>query len=196
MTRRPFLLTPALLLICITLLATTAAAQSKASAAQNYFTDVELVNQDGKVMRLYSDLMKDKVVIINAFFTSCTSVCPPMTANLAKVQAALGDRVGKDVYMLSISVDSATDTPPRLKAYAEKFKARAGWFFLTGKKENVEFALRKLGQFVEDKNDHTTIIIIGNLRTGLWKKAFGLAKTDELMKVIESVVNDNPASSK
>lgn len=183
-------------------LATDCAAQASSSAtaqgspAQNYFTDVELVNQDGKPRRLYSDLMKDRVVIINAFFTTCTSICPPMTANLSKVQNWLGDRLGKEVQMLSISVDPLTDTPPRLKDYAQKFGARPGWYFLSGKKANVEFALHKLGQFVEEKNDHTGIIIIGNLRTGLWKKAFGLAKPDELIKVVESVVNDKPAASK
>jgi protein SCO1 len=171
-------------------------ATAQGTAAQNYFTDVELVNQDGKPMRLYSDLMKDRVVIINAFFTTCTSICPPMTANLSKVQNWLGDRLGKEVHMLSISVDPLTDTPPRLKDYAQKFGARPGWYFLSGKKENVDFALRKLGQFVEEKNDHTSIVIIGNLRTGLWKKAFGLAKPDELIKVVESVVNDKPAESK
>src|SRR5581483_12093874 len=79
-------------------------ATAQGTAAQNYFTDVELVNQDGKPMRLYSDLMKDRVVIINAFFTTCTSICPPMTANLSKVQNWLGDRLGKEVQMLSISV--------------------------------------------------------------------------------------------
>ena len=183
-------------------LATDCAAQAGNSAtaqgspAQSYFTDIELVNQDGKPMRLYSDLMKDHVVIINAFFTTCTSICPPMTANLSKVQNWLGDRLGKEVQMLSISVDPLTDTPPRLKDYAQKFGARPGWYFLSGKKENVDFALRKLGQFVEEKNDHTSIIIIGNLRTGLWKKAFGLAKPDELIKVVESVLNDKPAESK
>jgi len=171
-------------------------ATAQGTAAQNYFTDVELVNQDGKPMRLYSDLMKDRVVIINAFFTTCTSICPPMTANLSKVQNWLGDRLGKEVQMLSISVDPLTDTPPRLKDYAQKFGARPGWYFLSGKKENVDFALRKLGQFVEEKNDHTGIIIIGNPRTGLWKKAFGLAKPDELIKVVESVVNDKPVESK
>lgn len=170
--------------------------QSNGSPAQNYFTDVELVNQDGKTMRFYSDLLKDKVVIINAFFTTCTSVCPPMSKNLEKVQDWLGDRIGRDVHMISISVDPETDTPPRLKEYARKFNAKAGWYFVAGKKENIEFALRKLGQYVEAKDDHTTIIIIGNLQTGLWKKAFGLARPDDLIKVVDSVLNDKPEGAK
>ena len=164
------------------------------SPGQKYFTDVVLVNQNGEKMRFYSDLLHDKVVIINSFFATCQGSCLPINRNLEKVQAALGDRLGKDVRIISISVDPTVDTPPALKEYAKKLNARPGWYFLTGDKENVEFALKKLGHFVTDKQDHLNIIIIGNDRTGLWKKAFGLAQSDELIKVVESVVNDKPAS--
>ncbi|MCA1635215.1 MAG: SCO family protein [Acidobacteria bacterium] len=160
------------------------------SAAQKYFSDVELVNQDGRKMRFYSDVLKGKTVVINAFFTTCTSVCPPMSRNMEKIQEALGDRIGKDVFLVSISVDPATDTPERLKAYSQKFHAKPGWIFLTGKKENVDWALYKVGQYVEAKDDHTTGIIIGNEATGLWKKALGMAKSDELVQIVRSVVND------
>jgi protein SCO1 len=160
-----------------------------------YFTDVELINQNGEKMKFYSDLIKDKVVIIDSFFATCQGSCLPMNQNLAKVQEALGERLGKDVYILSISVDPTVDTPPNLKQYAKKLQAKPGWFFLTGTKENVDFALKKLGQFVDDKQDHLNIFIIGNERTGLWKKAFGLAKSEELVKVVESVVNDQPKTN-
>ncbi|HET9530976.1 MAG TPA: SCO family protein [Blastocatellia bacterium] len=172
------------------------ATSAEASPAEKYFTDVVLINQDGRPMRLYTDLLKGKVVVINTFFTTCVSVCPPMSRNLEKVQEWLGSRLGKDAHIISITVDIDTDTPPRLKEYAEKYKARQGWYFLGGKKENVEFALRKLGQFVEAKDDHTTIMIVGNLQTGLWKKAFGLAKPDDLIKVVESVLNDKGETAK
>jgi protein SCO1/2 len=162
----------------------------EASAAQKYFSDVELVNQDGDRLRFYSDVLKGKTVVINAFFTSCTSVCPPMSRNMEKVQEALGERVGRDVFLVSISVDPLTDTPARLKQYAQRFHARKGWTFLTGKKENVDWALYKLGQYVESKDDHKTVWIIGNEATGLWKKAFGLSKVEELTAVVESVMND------
>jgi protein SCO1/2 len=100
------------------------------------------------------------------------------------------------VFLVSISVDPATDTPPRLKEYAQKFHAKPGWTFLTGKKENVDWALYKLGQYVENKDDHKTVIIIGNEATGLWKKAFGMAKPEELIRLVEEAVNDKPAASK
>ena len=106
------------------------------------------------------------------------------------MQQALGDRVGKDVHIISISVDPTVDTAANLKEYAKKLHAGPGWYFLTGDKQNVDFALKKLGQLVDDKRDHLNIFIIGNERTGLWKKAFGLARSDELVKVVESVLND------
>lgn len=169
--------------------ATQTAAQQ---AAQKYFTDVVLLNQNGEKMRLYSDLLKNKVVIINFFFATCQGVCLPMNRNLQKVQEALGDRVGKDAYIISITVDPTVDTPASLKEYAKKINARPGWYFITGDKANVDFALHKLGQYVDNKENHTNVIIIGNERTGLWKKAFGLARSDELNKVVESVLNDQP----
>lgn len=166
------------------------------SPAQKYFTDVVLVNQHGEKMRFYSDLLRGKVVIINSFFGTCQSSCLPLNRNLEKVQETLEDRMGKDIHIVSISVDPAVDTPARLMEYAKKLHARPGWFFLTGSKQDVEFALKKIGQFVSDKQDHLNIFIIGNERTGLWKKAFGLASSDELVKVVESVLNDNPAAAK
>jgi protein SCO1/2 len=175
-----------------------AAAQKPTAAespAQSYFTDVVLVNQNGAKMRLYSDLLKGKVVIIDSFFATCQGSCLPMNRNLEKVQAALGDRLGKDVYIISISVDPVIDSPAKLKEYAQKLHAKPGWYFLTGEKQNVDFALRKLGEYVEDKQDHLNIFIIGNERTGLWKKAFGLAPSDELVKVVLSVLNDQPSGN-
>jgi protein SCO1/2 len=170
--------------------------QSRQQAAQKYFTDVVLVNQDGRPMRLYSDLLKDKVVVINFFFATCQGVCLPMNRNIQKAQDVFGDRLGKDAYIISVSVDPTVDTPARLKEYAAKIGARPGWYFITGDRENVAFALKKLGQYVENREDHTNLVLVGNERTGLWKKAFGLAKSEEFNKVVESVLNDQPAGGK
>jgi protein SCO1/2 len=160
------------------------------AAARKYFSDVVLLNQNGEQMRFYSDLLKGKVVIINTFFTSCASVCPLMNRTMEKIQTAFEDRVGKDVFLISISVDPTTDTPPRLKEYADRFHAKPGWYFLTGKKENIDLALYKIGQYVEVKDDHSTIIIMGNERTGLWKKTLGLAKAEDLIKLVKEVADD------
>lgn len=166
------------------------------SPAQTYFTDVVLVNQNGEKMRFYSDLLQGKVVVINSFFATCPGSCLPMERNLEKMQQALGDRLGKDVHIISISVDPIVDTPVNLKEYAKKLHARPGWYFLTGEQQNVDLALKKIGHLVANKQDHLNIFIIGNERTGLWKKAFGLAQSDELVKVVESVLNDKPTGDK
>ena len=168
---------------------------STQSAAQKYFSDIQLLNQDGEKMRLYTDLLQGKTVIINSFFATCQGSCLPMMRNMQKVQEALGDRLGKDVRIISFSVDPTVDTPPALKAYAKKLQAKPGWYFMTGDKASVEFALKKLGQFVEAKESHTNLFIIGNDHTGLWKKAFGLAKSEDLVKVVESVINDQPPTT-
>src|SRR5215813_6208884 len=117
------------------------AQQPEQSAAQKYFSDVQLVNQNGEKMRFYSDLLQGKTVIINSFFATCQGSCLPITRNLEKVQEALGDRLGKDARIISISVDPTVDTPAELKAFGKKFHARPGWYFMTGPKENVDFVL-------------------------------------------------------
>jgi len=169
------------------------AEQTHESAAHHYFTDVELIDQDGKPRRLYSDLLAGKTVVVDSFFTSCTGSCPAVAATLARIQAALGDRLGRDVVLLSLSVDPQTDTPARLKEYAGRLGARPGWYFLTGSKQNVDLALRKLGQYSERKEDHTNLLIVGNERTGLWKKVFGLAKPEEVLAIVQGVLDDRGA---
>ena len=164
--------------------------------AAKYFSDVELIDQNGNKLRFYSDVLKGKTVVINALFTTCTNVCPPISRNFERIQEALGERLGKDVSLVSITVDPVNDTPARLKEYAKKFHAGSGWLFLTGKKENVDWALYKLGQYVQEKNEHKTVVIIGNEATGLWKKAFGLASAEDLVRLVEEVANDKGAATK
>lgn len=159
-------------------------------AARNYFSDTELVNQHGETMRFYSDLIQRKIVVINCFYTECIGICPVLNKNLFAIQEALGDRLGKDVNIISLSVDPVTDTPQILKSYAEKYHAKPGWYFLSGKKENVDQVLSKLGFSVEERDQHTGMFIIGNDMTGLWKKALGLAKSEELIRIMEGVLHD------
>jgi len=160
------------------------------SPAEKYFTNTELINQDGRTVRFYNDVLKGKVVVLDFFFSTCQASCVPMNRKFAKVQELLGNRVGKDVFFVSVTVDPGMDTPAQLKKYAASLHAGPGWLLLTGQRVNVDFILNKLGQYVTDKNNHTNIWIIGNESTGLWKKAFGLGKAEDLVKVIESVIDD------
>jgi len=158
-------------------------------ASASYFTNLELVTQDNRSVRFYDDLLKDKIVLIDFIFTTCKAACSPMTANLAKVQRYLGDRVGKDVVMITISVDPETDTPEVLKKYAEEFKAKPGWYFLTGKKENVDWVLYKLGGYVEDKSTHSTALLIGNVASGQWVRLLALTPASEIVGVVTKVTS-------
>jgi cytochrome oxidase Cu insertion factor (SCO1/SenC/PrrC family) len=157
-------------------------------AAAAYFPNLTLLTQDNKPVRFFDDLLKGRIVMINFAFTTCTGICPPMTANLVKVQEYLGDRVGKDINMITISVDPIIDTPAELKKYANSFKVKPGWYFLTGKKEDVDKVLRKVGGYVEDKMQHSGILIVGNVGTGEWLKIFAMAKPDEITDAVLKLI--------
>jgi protein SCO1/2 len=171
------------------------AAAAGSDAARQYFTDTVLVDQDGREVRFYSDLVAGKTVVIHSMFTECTGSCPVMARKYQAIQEHLGDRIGRDVQLIAITVDPETDTPARLKEHGAKFGAGPGWHLLTGRPENVELVLGRLGQWVDDRDAHETIFLVGNDRTGLWKKAFGLAKTEELIAIVDSVVDDPGAGS-
>ena len=153
---------------------------ASSESSEAYFPNLPLLTQENKAVRFYNDLLKGKVVLINFMFTTCKGVCSPMTANLARVQRYLGERVGRDINMISISVDPETDTTEVLKHYAETFKAQPGWYFLTGKKENIDWVLYKLGGYVENKTEHSSVLILGNEATGEWVKMPAMASPTEI----------------
>ena len=139
----------------------------------DHFPNIELTTQDGKKVHFYDDLIKDKIVAINLIYTHCQYSCPLETARLAQVQRILGDRVGKDIFFYSISIDPEHDTPAELKAYAEKYHAGPGWTFLTGKKDDIDFLSKKLGLYSDPAatvDGHTPHLLIGNEATGQWMR--------------------------
>ncbi|MDT7808437.1 MAG: hypothetical protein QOJ70_2250 [Acidobacteriota bacterium] len=147
--------------------------------------DVELLDQDGRKVHFYSDLVKGKVVAVNFIFTTCTTICPPLGAIFARVQRDLGERAGRDVYFISISVDPATDTPERLKAWGAKFHAGPSWTFVTGAKPQVDELLRSLGAATASPSDHSPTVLIGNDALGQWTRTYGLAGPATLVKIID-----------
>src|ERR671937_1547263 len=132
-------LAAALPLAAGTLLAGGAPAQASGPRwGADYFPNVPLTTQDGKVVHLYDDLLKDKIVAIDLIYTHCQYSCPLATARLAQVQTMLGDRVGRDVFFYSITLDPKRDTPEVLAAYARKYHAGPGWVFLTGDDADIK----------------------------------------------------------
>lgn len=145
--------------------------------------DVHVYDQNGKRLNFYSDLIKGKTVAINFIFTTCTTICPPLTATFRRVQQDLAARP-LQVHLISVSVDPVVDTPERLLEFAAKFKAGPGWTFVTGDKSEIDLLLRALEVAVADKNDHTPMILIGNDPAAYWTRAFGLSSPTSLVKII------------
>jgi protein SCO1 len=142
--------------------------------AERSFPNVTLTTHNGKKVRFYDDLMKDKIVIINFMYVKCDGKCPGTTANLVQVQKLLGDRVGKDIFIYSITLKPEEDTPKVLNAYAKAYKVRKGWEFLTGDPKDIELLRRKLGFIDRDpvrdanKSNHIGMLRWGNEPHTLW----------------------------
>lgn len=165
------------------LLATAAAvlAATPAIAAvggPGYFANVPLTTQDGTVVHFYDDLLKGKSVVINLIYTRCTLNCPLETAKLAQVQRILGDRVGRDIFFYSISIDPMHDTPQALKAYATKFNVQPGWLFLTGRKDDIKLIGKQLGltslSDASNPDGHQPALMIGKEATNEWMRSSAL----------------------
>ncbi len=160
-----------------------ATSEAKPLAGLN-IPDVKLVDQDGKAVHFYSDLVKGKVVAMNFIFTSCTTICPPMGASFAKLQKILA---GKDVHLISVSVDPATDTPEHLKAWAGKFGGGPGWTLVTGDRNEVTRLLKALGVYTAGAADHSPLVLLGNDPAHRWTRAYGLAAPVKLAELIDEL---------
>ena len=140
----------------------------------DHFPNVVLTTQHGKKVRLYDDLIKGKAIAANTFFAGCGDVCPLGTAKMLELQKLLGDRVGKDIFFYSISIDPFNDTPELLKAYADRFDIGPGWLFLTGSEKDVQIATKKLGlgtlQATSPRDNHSTTLMVGHEPSGQWMK--------------------------
>lgn len=155
----------------------------------DYFPNCELLTHDGRKVRWFDDCLKDKVVLVNYIYTTCPDACPLASAKLAEVYQILKDRMGKDVFFYSISVDPEVDTPEVLAKYAARFGAGPGWSFLTGTKDDIRIVRKKMGMLRVDeeaKSDHTLDMMIGNQRKGLWLKR---STMDNPYAIAEQVAN-------
>jgi protein SCO1/2 len=153
-----------------------------ATAPSVKIPDTQVLDQFGKELN-FSDLVKDKVVAINFVFTTCTAICPSLTATFRRVQQEAAKR-GLEVQLISVSVDPTTDTPERLKDFAAKFKAEPGWTFVTGEKTRIDTVLQALGAAVSNKNDHTPMILIGNAASNYWTRAYGLTSPVQIVDLL------------
>lgn len=150
--------------------------------------DVEVVNQHGQRVRLYSDLIKDKVVLLSFFYASCGYICPMQGAVLSKLQSKLGDRLGKDVFLISISIDPDRDDPQQLHEWANHHKVKDGWTLIVGNNAEVKKMIEDFtGNRPGPKEIHASFVFIGNDKTENWLSAEGLASPEHLTSLINQV---------
>ena len=159
----------------------------------NHFPNVSLYTHEGKEVKFYDDLIRGKLVAINMMYAQCEGICPGMTRNLARVQKQLGDRVGRDVFMYSISLLPEQDTPERLKEYANMHHVGPGWLFLTGARGDIEAVRYALGfydidpEIDGDRSQHTGMVRIGNEPLNRWSMMPALAEPDSIAHAILSI---------
>ena len=172
---------------------TVAETNRRSGPRADYFPNVTLYTHEGKAVRFYDDLIRGKLVAINMMYAQCEGICPGMTQNLLRVQKHLGDRVGRDVFMYSISLLPEQDTPERLKEYADMHHVGPGWLFLTGARADIETLRYKLGFYDNDpevdadRSQHTGMVRIGNEALDRWCMAPALAEPESIAQAILSI---------
>lgn len=152
-----------------------------------YIPNLPVISQDGQTYKLYDDLIKGKIVVINYIFTGCSQLCPLTTARLAAVQADLGEAMGRDIFFLSISLDPVNDTPDKLKKFADGYKVGPGWFFLTGNPDDLKLIRERLGERSQNITQHQAVLILTNDKTGEWGKDSAMSEISHLVETIRDL---------
>jgi protein SCO1/2 len=182
------------LVVLVAALAYASAARAANAWGADYFPNVELTTQDGKVVHFYDDMLKGKAVAVNLIYTRCTASCPLETAKLSQVQRILKDRIGKDIFFVSISIDPKHDTPEALKKYAQRFHVGPGWTFLTGKKDDIRAISAKLGLSsmtdASNKDGHQSALMVGYEPTGSWMLNSAVDNPNFLARKITDFLDD------
>ena len=163
----------------------------RALIREEHLPNVALTTHDGRAVRFYDDLVRDKVVAINFMYATCRGACPPSTDHLVEVQKMLGAHIGHDITFLSISLDAERDTPEVLRGYAQAHDVGPGWLFLTGTHDDVELLRHRLGAFDPDpaldadRSQHSGLVILGNEPRARWTAISALSKPVRIRQAIE-----------
>ncbi|MEK0083907.1 SCO family protein [Benzoatithermus flavus] len=168
-------------------------ASAPAASTHSIIPNVRVLDQDGREHRFYDGLVKDRVVLINFFYTSCGETCPLVTENLRAVQDLLGERAGRDIFMYSVTLQPELETPAILADYAALWDIRPGWKFLTGAPDEIERLRRAIGFASADptydriKDNHTGIVRYGNDRLDRWAGTAGLGRPAWIAKAVTAL---------
>ena len=184
---------PALSLAEATATAPAADAAAAEDKARNYFTDLEVIDQNGKRLRFYSDVLKGRVVLINFIFTNCQDACPLVTHKLNQVRSLMAEVVRDEVWFVSISVDPERDTPEAMKAFAKKQRVdESRWLFLTGPKQNLDFIVKRLGQYTQEVEAHSTLMLAGNDKTRHWTRVMPMVPPAGVAEQLRALAEESP----
>lgn len=162
-------------------------APGKDATVQVKLHDLELLDQDGRGVRFRSDVIGDRLVAITFTYTTCTTICPILDSIFVNLQGKLGSRLGSDISLVTVSIDPVTDTPVRLKAYANKLTARPGWTFLTGRKTSIDQVLMGLDMFSSDILNHPPSILVGDGKTGTWRRFYGFPSAAKVLTAFDDL---------
>ncbi len=148
--------------------------------------DVTMINQNGEKVQLKELLLSDKPVLVDFIYTTCTTICPILSANFTNFQR---QPVAKDgtYRLVSISVDPENDTPEAMKAYLDRYHAKPGWDFLTGSRDDIDQVLVAFNAKTQTKMDHYPLILIKSPTKDHWLWIYGLIGTTELIKEYKGV---------
>ena len=162
------------------------------NAAQVTLYDLGLIDRDGQRVRFKTEAVGNRIVVVDFIYTRCTTICPVTSAAFAEVQQRLIDRLGeqfgRDVKLISLSIDPATDTPTRLNDYAAHFGVRWGWSWFTGEKAQVDQVLRGLGAYSADIERHSGAVLVGDGRAGPWTRLYGIPKPADVVDRVEQLL--------
>jgi protein SCO1/2 len=167
-------------------------ADAKVQAARVTLYDTQLVDSDGQALRFKSDAVDDRIVIVDFIYTNCTTICPVTSAIFGDVQERLierlGEQFGRDVKLVTLTVDPAIDTPERLKDYAGNFGSPTGWLWLTGDKPKVDAVLAGFGAYAADFTRHAGAILVGDARSGDWTRFYGVPNPPDIVARVEQLI--------
>lgn len=165
-----------------------AAAPAAGAAAVVSLVEAGLLDQEGRPVRFPGEVLGDRIVVMDFVFTTCTTICPILSAKLTRLQERLGPRAGREVQLVSFSIDPARDTPARLKAFGARFKAGPGWTWLTGEVGEVERVLKGLGAYTADFTSHPPMMLVGDGRTGRFVRLNGFPDPDRLLAAVDELL--------
>lgn len=148
--------------------------------------DVKVVDQNGRELQFRRDLVAGKRVAIQFIFTSCATICKPLSAVFSQLQGELADR--DDVQLISVSIDPETDTPERMQTHAQRFHAGPRWSLVTGSRPAIDQLLVAFG-VTGPKSNHTALVTVGSLDSGRWTRVYGLAPSAKILEALDSVAN-------